>query len=77
MAPTDFNALQFVGMAAMLVELRGLIGLVAQLRLGDSLGESSALGGSDAQACPTKISHDELERVQCGAEAAWFSGYLV
>ena len=38
-------------------------GFVAQLRLGDSLCESSSLGGRDAQACTPKIPHDELERV--------------
>lgn len=38
-------------------------GFVAQLSLGDSLGESSALGGVYAQASLTEVSHDELERV--------------
>ena len=38
-------------------------GFVAKLRLGDSSGESSALGGGYAQASLTKVSHDKLERV--------------
>ena len=39
------------------------MGFVAKLRLGDSSGESSALGGGYAQASLTKVSHDKLERV--------------
>ena len=39
------------------------LGFVAKLRLGDSSGESSALGGGYAQASLTKVSHDKLERV--------------
>jgi len=41
----------------------GAVTYVAQLRLGDSPRESSALMVDDAQAISTKISHNELERL--------------
>lgn len=39
------------------------IGFVAKLVREDSLSESGAVGGSDAQASQARIPHDELERL--------------